>query len=1108
MPYRVNASNEVLKRTAMVLSTSQSDGMPTTSTGAGTSPPLVPSLTPNLVSFHHEDALAANVSAAAVVYVTSLGWDDKLSLRLQKKLAAEMAADGLWISNHYSDPLVPAFDLVATVKGLPVTWADRQDYYIYRKKAGWKAGKKESKGAKEAAKAAGAEKVVDAAGRRGAASRPTNDECTVADLAGLNGHLSEAQMIDCLGKKKDDLQRKTFLRKQVEALASAPAGIVDILATLTAAVGEGNLLDVALWHLLDSGDRATGVMEGDDGLPWSTVESSGHSSGSSSTAPSATSGGGGVNTAKRLSTMLWEPLGSAHGDAATPVVSSASSSSSSTSPSSSAIASTTTGALDRDAIAVASHRLADRLRSITVDHLQSCLPVKEPGLRIGAATTSNSAVTTTHVPWSTAVDSVVNSNGAGSSPSLTLLQLLREMPHGGGGSASSTSSRAMGRNLEETGSGATSNANANTNVVSVKCPLGYVGVELELYSARDPTPVAAKIGWKVDRWEDTLQNGYYIANGEGSGEEKGVMDLPNVELTDTVGQQAGRGGAGTTRAGRRRRVQSSPCCACILQKTQMGAASAALADLKEECAASCPTTGDGGDDATNGTAPFAPFDAAECLRAVELMSPCVDPLASVPNSSSVLTSTSIAGGSTAAASSETSTSRRPASVALAVAIDAARDGLRPFVVDTSCGVHVHVSTGVPPRVSVDALPAHVNPVSLLKLLQVVTETRSPVLHFDRGIQTLVSLGSMCALGKRGTKRSALLAADRGNSISTRRSAASPAENAAPSVGDVAPWISLPVWVQRGGAAVTTTRNASVQVGESAVHRVRRVGLCRGLWAALDRVAVLSSGALPAGNATSAANAVVSGDNSDAISAIVGESIDTIVDRLEATADTAEAELGEGFLRIHRLASNEATKGGKWRKRGVLAEFIRRAPRQGVGSGASVRTDEEATPASSIDWARHPSFDWALVAHNAGSLHRVARNHGGAGGDDGGGGGDGTGQGGCTHCRRLHRQSRAMAEVTERMLRDVQAYVGAKKKGGAKKSGGSGESGGSTVALLGGGNVTFLTSVGAFFERLGREVDDEAAPDYFKWQVRWNGGWLVHVYCMCGSAWSCVGRCRS
>ena len=102
----------------------------------------------------------------------------------------------------------------------------------------------------------------------------------------------------------------------------------------------------------------------------------------------------------------------------------------------------------------------------------------------------------------------------------------------------------------------------------------------------------------------------------------------------------------------------------------------------------------------------------------------------------------------------------------------------------------------------------------------------------------------------------------------------------------------------------------------------------------------------------------------------------------------------------------------------------------------------------------------------------------------------------------------MAGVTERMLRDVQAYVGAKKKGGAKKSGGSGESGGSTVALLGGGNVTFLTSVGAFFERLGREVDDEAAPDYFKWQVRWNGGWLVHVYCMCGSAWSCVGRCRS
>ena len=90
----------------------------------------------------------------------------------------------------------------------------------------------------------------------------------------------------------------------------------------------------------------------------------------------------------------------------------------------------------------------------------------------------------------------------------------------------------------------------------------------------------------------------------------------------------------------------------------------------------------------------------------------------------------------------------------------------------------------------------------------------------------------------------------------------------------------------------------------------------------------------------------------------------------------------------------------------------------------------------------------------------------------------------------------MAEVTERMLRDVQAYMGAEKKGIAKKSGGSGRS---NVALLGDGNVTFLTSVGAFFERLGREVNDEAAPDYFKWQVRWDGGWLVHVYCMCGSA---------
>ena len=1106
MPYRVNASNEVLKRTAVVSSKSKSAVMPTTSTGAGMSPPLVPSLAPDLVSFQHEDALAANVSAAAVVYVTSLGWDDKLSLRLQKKLAAEMAADGLWISNHYSDPLVPAFDLVATVKGLPVTWADRQDYYIYRKKAGWKAGKKESKGAKEVAKAAGAVKVADAAGKV-AASRPTNDECTVADLAGLNGHLSEAQMIECLGKKKDDLQRRTFLRKQVEALASAPAGIVDILATLTAAVGEGNLLDVALWHLLDSGDGATSAMEGDDGLPWSTVDSSDRSSGSSSTVLSTTRrGGGGAKTAKTLGTILWEPLGSAHGDAAPLVVSSASSASSSSS-SPSAIASTAAGALDRDAIAVASHRLADRLRSITVDHLQSCLPMQEPGmqepgLRISAATTSKSAVATTHVPWSTAVDSVVGSNGEGSSPSLTLLQLLREMPGGGGGSASSTSSRALGRNLEETGSGAKGNANTNTSVASasattVKCPLGYVGVELELYSARDPTSVAAKIGWNVDRWEDTLQNGYYIANGEGSGGEKGVVDLPDVELIDTVGQQAGRGGAGTTRAGRRR-VQSSPCCACILQKTQMGAASAALADLKEECAASCPTTGDDGDDATNGTSPSAPFDAAGCLRAVELMSPCVDPLASATTSDSVPTSTSITGGSTAAASSETSTSLRPASVrSLAVAIDAARDALRPFVVDTSCGVHVHVSTGVPPRVSVDALPAHVNPVSLLKLLQVVSETRSPVLHFDRGIQTLVSLGSMCAPGKRGTKRGALLAAGGGNSIGTRRSAASPAEKAAPSVGDAAPWISLPVWVQRG-AAVETTRNASVQVGESAVHRVRRVGLCRGLWAALDRVAVLSSGALPDGNATSAANAVISGDNSDAISAIVGESIDTIIDRLEATAEAAEAELGEGFLRIHRLASNEAAKGGKGRKRGVLAEFIRRAPRRGDASGASVRTDEEATPGSSIDWARHPSFDWALVAHNAGSLHRVARDHGGAGGGDGDGdgGGGGTGQGGCTHCRRLHRQSRAMAEVTERMLRDVQAYMGAEKKGIAKKSGGSGRS---NVALLGDGNVTFLTSVGAFFERLGREVNDEAAPDYFKWQVRWDGGWLVHVYCMCGSA---------
>ena len=90
-------------------------------------------------------------------------------------------------------------------------------------------------------------------------------------------------------------------------------------------------------------------------------------------------------------------------------------------------------------------------------------------------------------------------------------------------------------------------------------------------------------------------------------------------------------------------------------------------------------------------------------------------------------------------------------------------------------------------------------------------------------------------------------------------------------------------------------------------------------------------------------------------------------------------------------------------------------------------------------------------------------------------------------------------------------MGAKKKGGAKKSGGSGESGGSTVALLGGGNVTFLTSVGAFFERLGREVDDEAAPDYFKWQVRWNGGWLVHVYCICvvrlSHVWVDAGRKR-
>ena len=76
-------------------------------------------------------------------------------------------------------------------------------------------------------------------------------------------------------------------------------------------------------------------------------------------------------------------------------------------------------------------------------------------------------------------------------------------------------------------------------------------------------------------------------------------------------------------------------------------------------------------------------------------------------------------------------------------VQSIRRALGPFLVDHTCGVHVHVSAALPPRVDVEAVPAHVNPVSLLKLLLHTARLAGPILHVDQGITMLKSIGSMC-----------------------------------------------------------------------------------------------------------------------------------------------------------------------------------------------------------------------------------------------------------------------------------------------------------------------------------------------------------------------------
>ena len=508
--------------------------------------------------------------------------------------------------------------------------------------------------------------------------------------------------------------------------------------------------------------------------------------------------------------------------------------------------------------------------------------------------------------------------------------------------------------------------------------------------------------------------------------------LAKVIFTDGAGE-GGEGGDAAFRG-----IYDSPCCACVL--AERAAAGRSVTSASSTCC--------GGDRTILDT----------CFSAVELQSPCVDPFVAA-SATATATAAATSGNSSSSSASPASFMAAAATTVAAAAggghivpaVQAIRRRLTPFVMDASCGTHVHVSAGLGPRVgtvgAVQQVAPHVNPVTLLRLLVLAARSEAPLLHLDGGAATLASLGAMC------------------KSVTTGLTGSSAESSGGGGGGGEIPLVLEPLWLARApqreqeaapveGDGAAKLAAAPIAIGlpltrvtapalEPDLFRRQRAAICGSFWATLSRLysqhSQQHSGQAPTNAAAPPPQKTTQQlDPKDALRQVAA--LDDLVVK-------AKSELGEAFIRYHRLpprpvkvaAAAAATAiPGSSELIQFLSEVKQQQQQQQQAKGTTIIPDP--AQAGRVVQLDHPSFRWSSVTGDGAVDARSAE---------------------CSHCYRLHRQARSVAPAAAAMLQEAVAAAPA------------------PAPFIAGG-------LASFFARLRRETDDPDAPDYFSWQA--DGTW--------------------